>query len=102
MLGAKISGGLPVISAVKSYPSYPYWCFFPPVTAGIQLFDVLIGPCGLSDDTFAQQDRLGQSGCHHLVAVDQWQQETQVLLRAAQVVAERRAPLVPVRLQGVL
>src|SRR2546421_8298835 len=55
-----------------------------------------------SHHPLAEQDRLGQSRGHHLVAIDQWQEESQVLLWPAQVVAQRRPPLVAIRRQGIL
>src|SRR5690242_1241458 len=56
----------------------------------------------LPDDALARQNRLGQAGGHFFVAVDHWKQETEVLLGAAQVVAQRRAPAMAIGLQGVL
>ena len=56
----------------------------------------------LSDHTFAEQDRLAQSGRHNLVSVNQRQQKTQVLLRAAEIIAECRSPFVAVGLERIL
>src|SRR3954447_23906669 len=56
----------------------------------------------LSDDAFAEKDALGQSAGHDLVPVDEREQKSEVLLRPAEVLAERRAPLRPVRAQCVL
>src|SRR5256714_4256863 len=46
----------------------------------------------LSDDALAREDCLAHARGHHRVAVDQWKQETEVLLRAAKVITQRRAP----------
>src|SRR6185369_304112 len=53
-------------------------------------------------DAFAEEDRLGEAGGHHFVSVDQGEEEAEVLLGAAQVVAQGRAPLLSVRLESVL
>src|SRR5688572_7138522 len=57
---------------------------------------------GSPNDALPMQNRLGHSTRHHLIAIDERQEEPEVLLRAAQVIAERRAPLLAVRLQRVL
>src|SRR5437016_14618130 len=61
-----------------------------------------IGLEGLSDDAFAQENRLRQTARHHGISVHQRKQELQVLLRPAEVFAERRAPLFAIRPQRVL
>src|SRR5437868_4959165 len=48
------------------------------------------------------QNRLRQSIGHHLIAIDQRQEESQVLLGAAQVVAQGGSPFLAVALNGVL
>src|SRR4030095_12432325 len=53
-------------------------------------------------DALPEQDRLAQPRGHHLVAIDEWQEKPKVLLRAAEVVAERGPPLVAEDLEGVL
>src|SRR5688572_2229972 len=57
---------------------------------------------GLPYHAFPVQDGFGHATGHDGVAVDEREEEAEVLLRAAEVVAERGPPLLAVRLQRVL
>src|SRR5882724_5704905 len=55
----------------------------------------------LPDHARAAQNRLAHPRRHHWISVDERQKESQVLLRAAKVIAQRRAPLLAIRLNRI-
>ena len=75
-----------IIGRFTSKKYYPYTSDFPFYAAGTgsnKAVSVFIRRLGLSDDLLTQKDRFGQPRRHDLVAIDKWQQESQILLRAA-------------------